>query len=134
MEDPKKTWEKMKSDAKDDPIKLKSSVFRFMDQHARNPNAISMMPEVLKTATTLQLSRDERTKLARAATAAQDSLLPRFELPVKGKRPDTATSLNPYDKRVMDIYTPLTPSHSIESYVMARDTLMHVKKVKQDER
>ena len=134
MEDPKKTWEKIKADAKDDPVKLKTSIFEFMGEHARNPDAISIMPEVLKTATHLQLSRDERTKIATAATASQNLLLPRFELPAKGKRPDVALNMNPYEKRIMDIYTPLNPSHNIEGFVMARDTMMHIKKVKNDER
>ena len=130
---PKENWEKLRSDAKNDPLKLKKAVFAFMDKYARNPDAVSIIPEILKTASHLQLSPDEKSKLLISATETQNALLPGLILPLKGNRPELSIQLNPFENKEMDIYTPLIPSNDVNHLLVARETMLHIKKVKKDE-
>ncbi|MBN1169680.1 hypothetical protein JXA56_01520 [Candidatus Micrarchaeota archaeon] len=132
MEDAQKTWEKLKADAKNDPVKMKTAVLKFMQQHARDPYAVSVIPEILKAAAALPLTPDEKQSLVASAAEFQSALLPRFELPAKDKRPEADLRLNPYEKRDIGIYAPLVPSYDINNLIMVRDTPLYVKKVKND--
>lgn len=141
---PSEAWSRLRewAGSQGHPSAMKAAVFQFLELHGTRPEAISAIPDVLRSASALHLEGPERRNLIDLTERSCNSLELRLAsnaLPVSGNRPAPAFFLNPMKEGSADIYAPLAPTRDPEKLIQARDTILHVniairRKVKEDEK
>ncbi|MBU0527839.1 hypothetical protein KKE92_05125 [Candidatus Micrarchaeota archaeon] len=141
----KDAWSKLKTWAgsQNHPSAMKVAVMQFLEAHGTSPDAVAVLPEVLRTASRIPFEGDERKTLIdmtdRAFKSIELNTASARQLPISDNRPAPILSLNPMKQGSSDIYAPVHHSKDVASLIEARNTLFHVndhllKKVKKDER
>lgn len=122
------------------PFAMKAAVFQFLEIHGTKPEAASIVPQVLHTASSMHLESSERERLVglsnRVFRSLELNLRKEHLVPISNERPAPAFFLNPYEARKADIYAPAVPSRDVMHMISARDTIFNVnqaiRKVKND--
>ncbi len=130
---PADAWSKMRdwAEKENHPFAMKAAVLRFLEIHGTKPEAASILPEVLHTASAMHFDKVEKKTIldlsdkafrALELNARKDQSL----LPVSNNRPAPALFLNPYQEKKSDIYAPTRMSLGTEHMINARDTIFNV--------
>jgi hypothetical protein len=129
---PADAWSRMREWASKEqhPFAMKAAVFRFLEIHGTKPEAASVIPEVLHTASAMHFEKVEKKTLIdlseKSFRALELNMQRDHMLPVSNNRPEPTLFLNPYQERKSDIYAPVKMSKDVNHMINARDTIFNV--------
>ena len=123
--DSKEAWSRLKTWASSEshPYAMKAAIFQFLEAHATDPSAVSLLPEVLHSATALPLAAGERTDLIKLTDKAFNTAA---KLGPSVERPVPKLTISAIEEQKKLIYSPLAMSKDVEQLIQARDAIFHV--------
>lgn len=120
---PNDEWKRLREKART-PFEIKSAIFTFMERFGRVPESSNVLPEILREASTFELTNDERNRLIKLS---ENRLSIVWELPTKNSRPELLVQINPLEKKEINIMTPLIMSKEPTHLIDSRNALLQVK-------